>query len=672
MAVQEIVSRIEKIGYGASEQKQDEKKNYALAFAILFSAPLIWTMLAHFGLSQWLLVPDWLMNPWFQFGLAAPVQFWIGYPFYRSAWLSIVSKVLNMDVLVVMGTTTAFVYSVILSVQWQFSEHHMHMLPSLYFETSAVLLTLILVGKALEAKAKGRASLAIQKLLGLQAKMAIVVRDGVEVEVPIADVIIDDWIRLKPGDKVPVDGELVEGDTYIDESMLTGESKPVHKVPGDYLYCATLNGHFSVLMRAKKIGKQTLLAQIVKTVSEAQASKAPIQRYADRISGVFVPIVIGIALVTFALTYFVIARFNLAVAIEHAIAVLVIACPCALGLATPVSILAGTGRAAEQGILFRGGATLEQAYLADVIVFDKTGTITTGKPTLVHKEIVGDGLNEKEIFHAVHAVESRSEHPISKAILAGLSESNDSCDVQQFQALPGYGVEGWVNGNHYIIGNSALMEKHQVTITKARTQIEVLENQAMTVVYVGMNQTLVAILAVTDAVKHDVVHVVKELQQLNKEIVVMTGDNPRTAAAIVNKVGIQKWYADLKPQDKVNLIKEMQTNGRKVMMVGDGINDSPALAMADIGVAMGEGADIAIESAGITLLKGDLSKLRTALVISEKTMFNIRQNLVWALVYNVIGIPFAALGYLTPWIAGAAMTFSSISVVLNALRLQKL
>ncbi|WP_431026769.1 heavy metal translocating P-type ATPase [Lysinibacillus sp. LZ02] len=676
LTASDIIQRVEKLGYGAQlkvdEQETTDHREQAIQkqtrkfiFSAILSLPLLWTMVGHFSFTSFLYVPDFLMNPWVQFALATPVQFIIGRHFYVSAYKALRNKSANMDVLVVMGTSAAYFYSVYQAIK--FSDHH----AQLYFETSAVLITLILLGKLFEAKAKGRSSEAIKKLMGLQAKTAVVVRNGKELEIPLEEVIVGDVILVKPGEKIPVDGELIEGYTTIDESMLTGESIPVDKQKGDQLFGSTINKNGFIQMKATKVGRDTALAQIIKVVEDAQGSKAPIQRLADKISGVFVPIVIGIALVTFLVWFMFVTPGEFTPALEALISVLVIACPCALGLATPTSIMAGSGRAAELGILFKGGEHLERTHHIDTVVVDKTGTVTNGKPALTDVTVAST-LDEMTFLTLIASAEKQSEHPLAEAIVHGAKERNISLvAVDQFEAIPGYGIHATVNGTDVLVGTRKLMAQHHIDIVPILSDMEVLEAEGKTVMLAAFNGQYVGMVAVADTVKTTSEAAIKRLLDMNVNVIMMTGDNKRTAQAIARQVGITEVIAEVLPEGKATEIKKLQAAGKKVAMVGDGVNDAPALAVADIGMAIGTGTDVAMEAADITLIRGDLNSIADAILMSHKTMTNIKQNLFWAFAYNTLGIPIAAIGLLAPWVAGAAMAFSSVSVVLNALRLQR-
>lgn len=678
VTIADIIAKVEKLGYGAHQKQEDKEtedhrekhiKDQQRKFILssILSLPLLWTMVGHFAFTSFLYVPDLLMNPWVQLILATPVQFIIGKQFYVGAYKALRNGSANMDVLVVMGTSAAYFYSVYQAIVTTGSHHA----PHLYFETSAVLITLILLGKLFEAKAKGRSSEAIKKLMGLQAKTAIVVRDGVEKEIPLEEVVIGDTILVKPGEKIPVDGEVIEGTSAVDESMLTGESLPVDKKCGDVLYGSTINKNGFIKMKATKVGRDTALAQIIKVVEDAQGSKAPIQRLADTISGIFVPIVIGIAILTFLVWIIWVQPGEFTPALEVLIAVLVIACPCALGLATPTSIMAGSGRAAEFGILFKGGEHLEQTQSIDTVVVDKTGTVTHGKPVLTDV-IVADGQDQETFLSLIGAAEKQSEHPLAQAIVQGIQEKGiELGNIQYFEAIPGYGVQATVSGQGVIIGTRKLLQQYGIDIQSVLRVMEELERNGKTAMLAGINGQYAGLVAVSDTVKDTSQEAVRRLQDMGIRVIMMTGDNERTAQAIGKEVGVDEVIAEVLPEGKAEEVKKLQQQGKKVAMVGDGINDAPALATADIGMAIGTGTDVAMEAADITLIRGDLNSIADAILMSRKTMRNIKQNLFWAFAYNTIGIPIAAIGLLAPWVAGAAMAFSSVSVILNALRLQR-
>ncbi|GIP33767.1 heavy metal translocating P-type ATPase [Paenibacillus sp. J2TS4] len=676
----DLTKKIEQLGYkgvpkgeesGSTDHRKKEIKTQVtkLIISAILSLPLLWSMVSHFSFTSFIWMPEIFMNPWFQFALATPVQFIIGRQFYVGAYKALRNKSANMDVLVALGTSAAYFYSLYLTLRWSGSMHHT---VALYYETSAVLITLIILGKVFEALAKGRTSEAIKKLMGLQAKTARVLREGQELDIPVEQVVAGDLVLVKPGEKIPVDGEVVEGQSAVDESMLTGESIPVEKGKGDRVIGATINKNGSLRFRATQVGKETALAQIIKVVEEAQGSKAPIQRVADRISGIFVPVVVAIAVVTFILWFFMIEPGQFAGALEKAITVLVIACPCALGLATPTSIMAGSGRAAEAGILFKGGEHLESVHRITAVVLDKTGTVTKGKPELTDV-LPAPGVEEAGFLRWLAAAEKPSEHPLAEAIVAGIVERGiEVPQAEQFEAIPGYGIRAAVEGQELLVGTTKLMDRHQIHIPReAVDDKERMEQIGKTVMLAAAEGRFAGMVAVADTIKETSREAVARLHEMGLAVIMMTGDNERTAEAIAKQVGIDRVLAEVLPEGKAEQVKKLQSEGHKVAMVGDGINDAPALATADIGMAIGTGTDVAMEAADVTLMRGDLRSIPDAIYMSRKTMNNIKQNLFWALAYNSFGIPIAAAGYLAPWVAGAAMALSSVSVVLNALRLQR-
>ena len=550
------------------------------------------------------------MNPWFQFLLATPVQFIIGKQFYAGAYKSLRNGSANMDVLVALGTSAAYLYSLYLVLK---STGTGEAVTGLYFETSAVLITLILLGKYFEAKAKGRSSEAIKKLMGLRAKTATVIRDGVETVIPLDEVMVGDIIEVKPGEKIPVDGIIISGQSAIDESMITGESVPVDKGEGDIVIGSTVNRNGSIRFRATKVGKDTALAQIIKVVEQAQGSKAPIQRLADKISGIFVPVVVAIAVITFFIWFLFIAPGEFAIALENMIAVLVIACPCALGLATPTSIMAGSGRAAEFGILFKGGEYLETAHNITTVILDKTGTVTNGTPELTDV-IVADGWEEKDFLKYVGTAEKKSEHPLAKAIVEGITEKGIQLgEAEQFEAIPGYGIKATVSGKKVLVGTRRLMKKFNVVLSDAKEKMEKLEQDGKTAMLAAVDGKIAGIVAVADTVKDTSKEAVKRLKDMGIEVVMITGDNVRTARTIGEQVGIDRVIAEVLPEGKAEEVKKLQKQGKIVGMVGDGINDAPALATADIGMAIGTGTDVHMEAADITLIRGDLNGIADAI-----------------------------------------------------------
>ncbi|SDX61579.1 Cu+-exporting ATPase [Paenibacillus sp. PDC88] len=680
ISVSDMQNKVNQLGYkailknenesaGDHREKETKRQKQRLLISAILSLPLLWSMVAHFSFTSWIYMPEIFMNPWFQLILATPVQFYIGWHFYVGAYKALRNGSANMDVLISLGTSAAYFYSLYLTMDWYLNGSDMHHGPSLYFETSAVLITLVVMGKLFEAQAKGRTSEAIKSLMGLQAKTALVIRDGQELTMSVDEVLVGDIILVRPGNKVPVDGEVIEGESSIDESMLTGESIPVEKKPGDAVIGATINKNGMLRVRATKVGKETALAQIVKVVEEAQGSKAPIQRIADKISGIFVPIVVGIAVLAFLIWYFFITPSDFAGSLEKAIAILVIACPCALGLATPTSIMAGSGRAAEFGILFKGGEHLEQTHKIDTIILDKTGTVTKGKPELTD---VITNIDKVEFQRLVGAAEKNSEHPLAEAIVAGIQDRNIEIPATEaFEAIPGFGIKASVEGKNVLIGTRRLMDKYSVSAKEAFENMATLEESGKTAMLVAIDGQYAGMVAVADTIKETSKAAVSRLKDMGIQVIMITGDNERTAKAIAAEVGIDHVRAEVLPEGKAEEVKKLQTEGKKVAMVGDGINDAPALATADIGMAIGTGTDVAMEAADVTLMRGDLSSIPDAIYMSRKTMSNIKQNLFWALGYNTLGIPIAAIGLLAPWVAGAAMALSSVSVVLNALRLQR-
>lgn len=664
------------LGYGAEPVEtadQDREKaerereirnlRRELLIAAVLSSPLILAMILGMIGIDIPFLHDWRL----QLALATPVQFIIGFRFYRNSYYALRAKSPNMDVLVAMGTTAAYFYSLYNSFFQELMPGMM--MKDLYFEAAAVIITLILLGKYLEAVAKGKTSEAIKKLMGLQAKTARVIRDGVEIDIPVEEVAIGEVVVVRPGEKIPVDGVIIEGSSAVDESMLTGESLPVEKEVGDEVIGATINKFGTFKFKTTKIGKETVLSQIIKMVEEAQGSKAPIQKIADRVSGVFVPVVLGVAALTFVIWYF--GDSNLTKGIISAVSVLVIACPCALGLATPTAIMVGTGKGAEQGILIKGGEHLETAYKIDTVVLDKTGTITKGRPE-VTDIIPLSGSDRTELLRLAAIAEKKSEHPLGVAIFeTAKAELGEVPDPEKFTAIPGRGVTAVIDGKEVLVGTRKLMEERGLDPTGYELRLGELEDQGKTAMLMAVEHKLVALIAVADVIKDSSAEAIRELTGLGIEVYMITGDNRRTARAIAEQVGVKNVLAEVLPENKAEEVEKLRAQGRVVAMVGDGINDAPALATADIGMAIGTGTDIAMEAADITLMRGDLRSIVTAVRLSRKTMSKIKQNLFWAFIYNTIGIPFAAMGMLNPIIAGAAMAFSSVSVVTNSLSLKR-
>ncbi|MCE5662392.1 copper-translocating P-type ATPase [Staphylococcus pseudintermedius] len=671
ISIEEIYERVAKIGYEAfpmetkdetAKRKSDELKRQKGKFIIslILALPLLYTMFGHFSFLGFIPVPELLMNGWFQFILATPIQFVLGWQFYVGAYKFLKSKSANMDVLVAMGTSAAYFYSLYLMLTHLGHSGHV----PLYFETSAVLITLILLGKYFEMRAKGHASDAISKLAALQVKDAEVERDGKIEMIAIDDVRVGDIVWVRSGQQIPLDGQVIEGSTTVNEAMLTGESMPVEKNIGDTVIGSTINQTNFIKLQVTHVGEDLVLNQIIKVVEEAQNDKPQIQRLADKISNIFVPTVVVLALLSFIVWFFVVTPFQFTAAFEIFIAVIVIACPCALGLATPTSIMVGSGRAAESGILFKTAEALEQAQHVDTIVFDKTGTITNGEPKVVH---VYHETEESTIGAYVKSLEMQSEHPLSKALVDYYSDEAVHT-VSQYETHAGSGISGVIDDNRVRIGSIRFVTNNDLT-QEQQDRIHSLAEQGATVVGMTINETLVAIIGVRDDPKAEAKAVIETLNK-NYDLVMLSGDSKQTAQAIGRELGFTRVIAEVKPDEKSKVVTELQNEGKRVMMVGDGINDAPALMKSDIGVAMGSGSDIALESADIALVRNHLDGIADALQLSRLTIKNIKQNLFFAFCYNLIGIPIAAAGFLAPWVAGTAMAFSSVSVVLNALRLK--
>ena len=636
-------------------EREFRKSVYLLVLAAVLSVPLLFQMV---GMIPG--VEGWEMPRWWQFALATPVQFIVGWRFYRGAYHSLMGGGANMDVLVVLGTSAAWLHSSVVTLLG-LSGHHV------YFEASAILITLIVFGRVLEERAMGRTSEAIKSLMGLQAKTARVLRDGEEREIPVDEVLVGDVVMVRPGERYPVDGIILKGTTSVDESMLTGESVPVAKGEGDTVAGATLNIDGAVKFRALRVGKKTVLAQIIRLVEQAQGSKAPIQRTADRVSGIFVPIVLGIAIVTYI---FWDATGPFTPALINAVAVLVIACPCALGLATPTAIMVGTGRGAEAGILIKGGESLETAHKIDAVILDKTGTLTGGTPRVTDVLLL-DGLEKEELIRLAASAEQGSEHPLGKSIVHEAEVIGiELLEMSDYRAFPGHGLEADVAGRKIYLGNEKFMAERGVEAPRSSDEIRRLESQGKTVVLLADSEGLLGALAIADTLRENSVEAVAALKGMEIEVYMMTGDNERTAQAVAVQSGISHVMADVTPDEKAVMVQQLKREGKIVGMVGDGINDAPALAAADVGFAIGTGTDIAMEASDITLMQGDLMGVVAGVHLSKTVMRKIRQNLFWAFFYNILGIPLAAFGFLSPIVAGAAMAFSSVSVVSNTLLLR--
>lgn len=691
----QVIERIKRAGYGAAvagqsdpeaERIRREKEigGYRKKFVagVILSLPMLYFMLLDF--FPWLPSTSALLPlvGFISLILTIPVQFIIGAGFYKGMWSSLRMKTFNMDSLIAIGTSTAFIYSLVNFVNYAVANWTLigmagEKIPELYFETAAFLITFVILGKWLESKAKGRTSEAIKKLMGLRPKTARVLRDGRTFDIPIEEVVEGDTVVVRPGEKIPVDGEVVGGSSSVDESMLTGESIPIEKQIGASVIGATVNKNGSIDIRAMKVGKETVLAQIIRLIEDAQGSRAPIQGFADRISAKFVPAVIGLAILTFLIWFFALGA-SLSFALMAFTAVIVIACPCALGLATPTAIMVATGRGAEQGILIKGGEPLEAACDVKAIVFDKTGTITKGRPEVT--DVIGAGLtDEAEIAEIAAALEAKSEHPLAEAICRYAEEESINVpDVDEFQAVPGHGVEGRVNGLRYGLGNRALITNvFSLNPKPIDRKMRKLEEAGKTAMILTSETAILGIVAVADTIKETSAQAIQALQRMGLQTFMLTGDNERTAQAIAKQIGITNVLADVRPDEKANEVKKLQGTGVKVAMVGDGINDAPALAQADLGIAMGSGTDVAMETGGIVLMKDDLRDVVAAISLSRATIGKVRQNLFFSLFYNVLGIPIAARLFafiglvLKPELAGLAMAFSSVSVVMNSLLLKK-
>ncbi len=663
------------LSFDEAARVRRQEKNWQLArfiIAVVFTLPLAVMMLAaHTGFH-------WAINPWIQLALATPVQFFAGGSFYRGAYRSLKTGSANMDVLVSLGTSVAYFYSLIsLFAGWD----------RFYFESAAVLMTIILLGKLLETVARGRTSEAIEKLMELQAKTARVLRDGVETDIPVDEVVAGDLVIVRPGERVPVDGTIVEGSSSIDESHLTGESMPVEKNPGDEIVGAAMNKHGSFTFRATKVGRDTVLAQIIRLVEEAQGSKAPIQRLADRVSNVFVPVIIAIALLTFGGWFARGAGFESA--LMHMVTVLVVACPCALGLATPTAIMVGTGVGAARGILIKGGEYLERAEKIDAVVLDKTGTITRGTPAVTAvfvpadpagDEATGKRAKENALLGSIASGENKSEHPLGQAVVEEAQKRGIGLrDVVNFEALPGRGIKFELPGEAesgaatatWLVGNEKLAVEAGIDLSPFQSQKHRWEEEGKTVITAIADDRLAGMVALADTVKENAAPAIAGLKAMGLDLYMLTGDQEKTARAIAREVGIEHVIAGVLPQHKAAKVRELMEAGHIVAMVGDGINDAPALATADIGMAIGTGTDVAMESASITLMRGDLRKIAAAIRLSRRTLRKIRQNLFWALFYNLITVPLAIGGIFTPVMGGTAMALSSISVVTNSLLLKR-
>jgi Cu+-exporting ATPase len=666
-SLNDIAKIVKDIGYEAvledtlqDNKRYNKKLKRDIYISVIMSFPLLWAMFSHIEFFDFLYVPSLFNNGYFQLFVASVVQFYIGRKFYKAAYKSIKKNVFGMDILVVLGTTSAYLYSLYLLIMFELNGGH-H--PVYYFEISSIIITMILIGNYIEHYAKERTTDSLVELVNLGAKEARVLRDNEEIMIDINEVMIGDEIIVLKNEKIPVDGEIIKGSSYIDESMITGESIPVKKDEKSQVVGATINIGNKINIKATKVGSDTMLAKIIETVEEASLKKPPIQRSADKVASYFVPIVITIAVLNFLVQYFLL-NVTFVDSFERTIAILVISCPCALGLATPTSILVGNGKAAQNHILYKGGEFFEIANKIDAIAFDKTGTLTLGKP------VVTDFLGNDDVLKYVYALEKESTHPISKASVEYARMYENSLDVNHFQVYEGLGISGTVDGKEVYIGSFKILQKLSIS-NNYEKQANQLLTQAKTVNYVVVNKTLEALYAVRDEIKETSKSVIEEMIKRGITPYMITGDHKLVADQIAKELGITHVYSEVLPQEKAEIIKDIQKDYRVVGFVGDGINDAPALKLADVGFAMGEGTDIAIDSSDVTLMSHDLGLVIKAIDLSNATLRNIYQNFLWAFSYNLVAIPLAATGRLSMVVSGAAMAFSSITVVLNALRLKR-
>lgn len=670
-----ILNRIKKMGYGAIVSRNSQYSieikrkemivlTWKFIMAAILSIPLTWTMLTHLGITSEV-IPNIFFDPWFQFALATPVQFIIALPFYEGAWSAIKNKSANMDVLVVISTSAAYFYSHYLTFN-SASPFELH------YETSVLIITFVLLGKVMETKTKRKTMDSIQKLNQLQVKTALKFVEGKEYETYIHQIIPGDILLVKPGERIPIDGQVVEGSSTVNESMLTGEGIPVEKNIGNTVYSGTINENGVLKIKATKRESDTILSSIIAIVEEAQISKPPIQHIADKFTSIFVPIIIVIAIATFFLWYLYLEPGQVGVAIEKMIAVLIISCPCALGLATPTSIMVGSGKAAQLGILFKEGKMIELLSKNHLIVLDKTGTITKGEPAVT--DIFIKDFEEQQFLRLIGAIEKKTVHPIATAIVNEVEKKVEVIpDVTNVSTMPGHGMKAIIDQKEIIIANPAYFHKHTtIEINDVDKKIKTLEQQGKTVVLVSLDKQICGIVAVADEIKETSKEAITRLKNMGHSVMMLSGDNITSAKLIGEMTGIKHIQAGVTPEMKAEWIKKYQKQGKKVIMVGDGINDAPALTVANVGMAIGSGSDIAVDSGDVTLLNGDLNKIADAITISKKTMRNVKQNFLWAFIYNLISIPLAITGVLPPWFASATMAFSSVSVVFNSLRLKNI
>ncbi|HEY9061800.1 MAG TPA: heavy metal translocating P-type ATPase [Pseudobacteroides sp.] len=706
ISLDDILKRIEKLGFAVEESNKSHEKTgdkadverrkllWLIISAAVLSFPLIIAMLLggmascseyfdpddqsrlsdlikSIGLNTWYF-HDWRL----QLALATPVQFIIGFRFYRNSFYALKAKKASMDLLVAIGTTATYLFSVYISLYD--NESYFYGMKKIYFEASSIIITLVLLGKYLESVARGRTGRAIRKLIELKPKSAKVIRNGKEEDIPVEEVKVGDILVVRPGEKIPVDGVILDGYSTVNESMLTGESLSVEKKPGDIVFGASINQFGSLTFKAQKVGSETMLSGIIKLVEDAQGSKAPIQKIADKVCGYFVPVVLMVSVLTFFIWYFYIFHssfYVIDIPIIYAVSVLVVSCPCALGLATPTAIMAGMGIGAKKGILIKNGEVLERVCKVDTVVLDKTGTLTTGKPDIADIITLDDDtFNSKELLYYAAVSEKKSEHPLGKAIyeLGKRDFDAELNDPEMFHAIPGKGVYSIIGGKEVYIGTYSLMKEKNIPITAIEGIISERNRDGSTVVLVSISGKIKGAITFKDKIRDEARQTVSLLTKMGIEVYMLTGDNRYAAQAVASELGIKNVIAEVLPHNKADEIKRLQSLGKKVAMVGDGINDAPALATSDVGFAIGSGTDVAIETGDIVLLKGDLTNVPIAINLSKKTLGKIKQNLFWAFIYNLIGIPFAATGNLNPVLAAAAMAFSSISVLINSLSLKKI
>lgn len=679
----DIIERINKIGFQATNAKNkdhinklrvNEVKEIQRKFiiSVLLTIPLAWAMLAHFKWASFIPIPLIFLNPYFQFLLAFPIQFIIGYTFYERSWQAIKNGSINMDVLVVLSTSAAFFYSHFLTFSSSFTIYTTDNL-ILYYETSAFIITFILLGRLLETKTKWMTTEALEKLYDFKQQQATVLIKNEEILTDVSNIDRGQTVIIKPGEKVPVDGQVIEGYSLVNESLLTGESIPVEKKQASAVYAGTINENGLLKVTVLKKDSETTLSKIIEIVKDAQTSKAPIQQFANKIASIFVPIILLISIVTFLISYYFIEPAVFDSALVKVIAVLIVACPCAIGLAAPTSMMVGSGRAAQHGVLFKQGKYLELLGNCDVLCLDKTGTITSGVPKVNHLSFTKQ-FNTQQVIDAIVAIEKHSNHPIAKAIVHNLSKSERPIpQVKNITNMPGYGIKAMINNQNVVIASPTYFFENNLFIPQQLTkQIHSLEDKGDSIAIVTIDSAIAALISLSDEVKLTSIKAVKQLKNMGLKIFLLTGDHKKVAIDVAKKVAINDVYSQCTPVEKSNIVKELIHNGHSVAMVGDGINDAPALSVADVGVAIGTGADIAVESGDVTILNNDLTRLVDAIKISQKTILNIKQNFAWAFVYNIIMIPLAMFGILLPWLAAAAMAFSSIAVVLNSLRLKRI